>query len=73
MLTILVAGSMAAFQIRKEFFPEFATGAIQISVAYPGAAPADVENAVVVKVEEALADVDGIKKITARSKYKSRY
>jgi multidrug efflux pump subunit AcrB len=65
MLVILVSGIVSAVHIRKEFFPEFATGTIHISVAFPGAAPEDVEQGVVVKVEEALQGVDGIKKITA--------
>ena len=65
MLVILVSGIVSAMHIRKEFFPEFATGTIHISILFPGAAPEDVEQGVVVKVEEALQGIDGIKEITA--------
>ena len=67
MATILFLGGLSAVQIRKEFFPVIETGRIQISIAYPGAAPEDVEQGVVIKVEEAIQDIDGIKKIQASS------
>ena len=51
--------------MEKETFPgaEFSGAAIHIT--WPGASPADVEDQLVTRVEEAVADIDGIKKITS--------
>ena len=67
MVTILILGTLSALQIRKEFFPVIETGRVQINIVYPGAAPEDVEQGVVVKIEEALQGLNGIKKIQASS------
>jgi multidrug efflux pump subunit AcrB len=63
MVFIIIAGGLTAVSIRKEFIPELATGAITINVAYPGASPADVEQGLLIKIEQALDGLDGIKRI----------
>jgi len=63
MLLIIVAGLLSAFSIRKETQPEIDLNWVQISVSYLGAAPQEVEQGVVIKVEEAIQDVEGIKKL----------
>ncbi len=67
MITILVLGGLSAVHIRKEFFPVIETGRIQINIVYPGAAPEDVEQGVVIKVEEAIQGINGVKKIHSSS------
>ena len=54
MLCIIVAGLMSAMSIRKAAQPDFELNMIQVSVAYLGAAPQEVEEGVVIKVEEAI-------------------
>lgn len=63
MALIIVAGTLTAITIRKEFLPEIATGEIEITIAYPGASPSSVEEGVCMKVEEALSGITGIKRI----------
>lgn len=63
MFVIIVAGLMSAFTIRKETQPEFELNLIQVEVSYLGAAPQEVEEGVVIKVEEAIQDLEGIKRI----------
>ena len=63
MLAILLAGFAAWFQMRKEIFPELAIDAVQVTVPYPNATPVEAERGVNVPVEEAIADLAGIKKI----------
>ena len=63
MLLIIVAGLLSAFSIRKQTQPEIDLNWVQISVSYLGAAPQEVEQGVVIKVEEAIQDVEGIKKL----------
>ncbi len=63
MLIILAFGIISAFTIRKQTTPDFELNNIRIQVPYLGAAPQEVEEGVVVKVEEAIQDVEGIVEI----------
>ena len=65
MLLIISAGLLTIFTIKLEFFPEFNLDIITVSVPYLGATPTDVEEGVVMRVEEAVAAVDGIKRLTS--------
>ncbi|MCP5091020.1 MAG: efflux RND transporter permease subunit [Gammaproteobacteria bacterium] len=67
MLFIIVAGIISAFTIRKQTTPDFELNTIQVRVAYLGAAPQEVEEGVVVKIEEAIQDVKGIVKLRGRA------
>jgi multidrug efflux pump subunit AcrB len=68
MLFIIVAGLISAFTIRKETQPEFQLNWVQVEVPYLGAAPQEVEEGVVIKVEEAVQDIKGIKRIRSRAR-----
>jgi len=63
MLMILIAGFTTWFKLKKEIFPEIAIDAISVSIPYPNATPEESERGVVVPVEEAIADLQGIKKV----------
>jgi multidrug efflux pump subunit AcrB len=63
MIVIMVVGLASAFSIQRAMFPAFDIEIISINVPYPGAAPEEVEKGVVLKIEEALNDLDGIKRI----------
>ena len=65
MLIIIVAGLLSIFSTRMEVFPELSFDMITITVPYLGASPEDVEEGVCLRVEEAIAAVDGIKRITS--------
>ena len=67
MVTIIAAGLMSAASIKQEVFPEVTMDMITVSVPYLGATPAEVEEAVCVRIEEAVQGVDGIKEITSTS------
>jgi HAE1 family hydrophobic/amphiphilic exporter-1 len=66
---VLVAGMLlgvfSMYSLRRETFPEFDLDMITISVPYPGATPADVEEGICQKIEEAVRSVEGIKKINS--------
>ncbi|MDH3751877.1 MAG: efflux RND transporter permease subunit, partial [Gammaproteobacteria bacterium] len=51
---IIVAGLISVFTIRKQTTPEIELNLIQVQVPYLGAAPQEVEEGVVIKVEEAV-------------------
>ena len=67
MIFVLVAGALSFGSIVIEIFPDVSLDMITISVVHPGATPAETEEGVVVRVEEAVAAIDGIKRITATS------
>ena len=68
MLFIIVAGLISVATIRKQTTPDFELNTIRVQVPYLGAAPQEVEEGVVVKVEEAIQDVKGIKKLTGNAR-----
>ena len=53
MIFILVGGLLTAGTIRKQMFPDFESNWLQVQVAYPGAAPQEVEEGITVKIEDA--------------------
>ncbi len=65
MLAVLLAGFYTWFQLRKEIFPEVSIDVISVGVPYPNASPEDVEEGVVIPVEEAIADLNGIREINS--------
>jgi len=65
MVLILVAGLLAIVNAKLEVFPEFSLDMINVAVPYRGASPEDVEEGVCLRVEEAIAAVEGIKRINS--------
>ena len=65
MFAILAGGLMSLMsnRIPLEVFPEFALDQINISTSLRGATPESVQNGVTVRIEEAIFDLEGIKKI----------
>jgi len=68
MVLIMGGGLVASFKIPREVFPEFSANFITISVAYPGASPADVEQGICWKIEDRLTGLEGIKEISSISR-----
>ncbi|MDX1498598.1 MAG: efflux RND transporter permease subunit [Woeseiaceae bacterium] len=67
MAFIIVAGLISVFTIRKQTTPEIELNLIQVRVPYLGAAPQEVEEGVVIKVEEAIQDIQGIVEIRSQA------
>jgi multidrug efflux pump subunit AcrB len=63
MLIIMTVGLGSAFNIQRAMFPALNIEVVLINMAYPGAAPEEVEQGVVLKIEEAINDIDGIKRV----------
>ncbi len=63
MFLIVVAGLLSVSSIRKETNPELVLDQIEVRVPYLGAAPQEVEEGVVLKIEEAIQDLQGVKRI----------
>lgn len=63
MAILLLGGFYTVLTIKKEMQPQIETNFISINVPFLGATPADVEEGVVVKIEEAVQDIEGIEEI----------
>ena len=71
MLFLLLAGTVTGLTMKIEVFPEFSLDRITVTTEYPGASPAEVEEAIIRRIEERVAGLAGIKRIdsTARESF----
>ena len=66
-VALMFAGVGYYLTTPREVFPDFSLGTIEVQVAFPGAAPEDVERLVTDPIEEALVEVPDIDEITSSS------
>ena len=65
---LMVVGCIGALiSIKRELFPQFSLDTIVVRVPYLGASPEEVEEAVVIRIEEALQGLEGIKELQSNS------
>ena len=68
MLTILFTGLLSLkYEIPLEVFPSFEADTVSVDLSLRGATPEDAELALAVRVEQAVADLEGIEEIRSRS------
>ncbi|MDX1591593.1 MAG: efflux RND transporter permease subunit, partial [Balneolaceae bacterium] len=67
MIILLGGGLWSAYTVQKEVYPEFLLDVVEVSVQYPGSAPAEVEQGILRPVEDAVRGVDGIREITSEA------
>ena len=67
MILLMMGGLVTYHSINKKMQPDIVLNNINITMPYLGASPEEVEKGVVVKIEEAIQDVDGIEKISSVS------
>lgn len=68
MLAILFMGYYSLrYRIPLEVFPDFELDIITIDVRLRGASPAEIEESVIIHIEEAIYDLEGIKEIKTTS------
>lgn len=63
MIFLLLAGAVTGLTTKLEIFPETSLDRISITMEYLGASPAEVEEAIVRRIEEKIAGLAGIKRI----------
>lgn len=69
MMAIFIAGGFISLaSMHKEEFPNIEPGIVQIQIPYLGAAPEEVEQAVCIRVEEAIEGVDGTDRFSSVSR-----
>jgi multidrug efflux pump subunit AcrB len=67
MFALWAVGIMSFFAMDREFFPPGQGNSVRIETVWPGASPEDMESQVTVRIEEAIADVDGVDWVRSRS------
>ncbi len=67
MSILIIGGLMVGPTLKQEVFPDFDLDMVRITVPYPGASPAEVEQSVTLAVEEAVRGLDGVDKVTSQS------
>ncbi|MCZ4297578.1 efflux RND transporter permease subunit [Henriciella marina] len=64
MVIAFIGGTFGFLSLEKEAFPAGDWNGASVSIAWPGASPQDVEDQIVVRLEEVVADIDGLKRLT---------
>lgn len=65
MLVLVIGGIASYFTVKRELFPQFSLDLVTVRVPYLGASPEEVEESVVIRIEEAIQSIDGIKEISS--------
>ncbi|UCE31799.1 MAG: efflux RND transporter permease subunit [Burkholderiales bacterium] len=63
MLLIIVSGLSSALLMKQETFPEISFDTIEARIVYQGAAPDEIEESIVQRIEEQIQGIDGIDRI----------
>ncbi len=67
MIGIFMAGIIGFGQLEREMEPQVRFPGLEIQVAWPGAAPQEVEEQIVSRIEEAVRDMDNIEWVRSSS------
>ena len=67
MIAIIVGGLLSLPLLDREVMPGIPLDMIQVNVEYPGASPAEIEERICIRIEEAIHDLEGIKSITSEA------
>jgi len=67
-ISFIVFGAVGAFNMKSSYFPLIDSELINISLAYPGASPAEMEEGVVLKIEDNLKGIVGVERVTSVSR-----
>jgi len=63
MAGFILAGIFAAFNLRRQFFPDMTFDSVSVTMAYPGASPEDVETSIAKRIENAIINIDEVDEI----------
>ena len=68
LIASLIVGVVSMVIMRREVFPAFNLEILLVTVPFPGATPTEVEDGICQKIESAVANVDGVRKMTSVAK-----
>ncbi|MBC87032.1 MAG: hypothetical protein CL677_07610 [Bdellovibrionaceae bacterium] len=64
---LLLVGIISTFSIRRDIWPNVNFDVTTVRTTLPGASPEQIENLIINPIEEAIREVDGIKKVTSNA------
>ena len=67
MLALVIFGLFALTTLKTDEFPDVAPPFVSVVMPYPGASPETVEREVLNPIEEQIASIAGVKKVTGRA------
>ncbi|GEQ85443.1 acriflavin resistance protein [Patiriisocius marinistellae] len=67
-LAFIIFGIVGLYQLKSSFFPLQDSEIVTINVAYPGAAPEEIEEGVILKIEDNLKGLIGVERVTSTSR-----
>jgi len=65
MAAIIFAGLVFGLSLRREMFPEIRPTMAKITAPYPGASPKEIEEGLILKIEDEIADLDEVEEINS--------
>ncbi|MEL7039986.1 MAG: efflux RND transporter permease subunit [Pseudomonadota bacterium] len=65
MVVAFIGGVLGFNQMEREMFPVVSVAGATVTMAWEGASPQDVEEQIITRIEEAVADIDGLDRITS--------
>ena len=68
MVVIVLTGLASAFTIRTQMLPELEFDEVHVDIAFPGASPGEVESGVIVRLEEAVREIEGVSELRSVSR-----
>lgn len=68
MLVAVLLGLLTAPDLQRETYPQFDADTIRISASYPGADAEIIDKTLVQMIEDAIAGLDGVDRITSQSR-----
>ncbi|MBW2170207.1 MAG: efflux RND transporter permease subunit, partial [Deltaproteobacteria bacterium] len=68
MVFVIIVGLMSLIRMKREVFPYFSLDMVSVQVFYLGASPEEIEEGIIVKIEEKIQSVEGIKRIVSTAR-----
>lgn len=65
MVVAFIGGVLGFNSMEREMFPVVPVAGASITMTWNGASPQDVEEQIITRIEEAVADIDGLERITS--------
>ena len=67
-IAFVIFGIIGALSMKSSFFPLQESRNINISIAYPGSAPEEIEEGIILKIEDNLKGLEGIDRVTSTAR-----
>jgi HAE1 family hydrophobic/amphiphilic exporter-1 len=66
-VVLVFFGISSYTELNRELFPKITQSAVAVNTVYPGAGPFEVENAVTIKIEDAVSSLEGVDNVSSIS------